>query len=151
MNIKKAIVSAVILYAILFLFDLMIRWVLMIVDERFGIIMVVISAITTFLIAKEYYFRGSQLVKPVKEGLMLGLVMLAISFIINLPLWIYNGFISFGQIGWLIDTTIRMSTSLEAMVFWSIRHGELLIIDWTWILSYILTLLVPALVAYIKK
>ena len=156
MNLSKVIKSAIIFYIILLSFDLLIYFLTvghgLYREEFFAEIMIVISAISAFLIAKMYYFRGSQSVRPLKKGLLLGLVMLTVLIIINASIAVYNDFIARGQIGWLSDAVIWFKTSLEQMISYNIRIGEpFIFVDWHWILAYLLILFIPLLVAYMKK
>lgn len=120
MNIKKAIVSAVILYAIVFLAAS--GLLLTVTDETiFGSIMVVIVAVLTFFIAKDYYFKGMEVKNPVKEGLILGIVIDIIFILIEIPVMVY-GFAA--EKGW----------------------GHFM--AWNILLGYILVLMVSILAAY---
>jgi hypothetical protein len=122
MNLKKAIVSAIVLYAIIFLVA---SALLFIKDDLvFGSIMVVLSAVLTFLISKLYYFKGMRVYKPLKEGLMLGITLVVIIVLIEIPVMVY-GFAS--QMGWNY------------------------FMNWHILLGYLLTLIVPVLVAYRAK
>lgn len=89
MDLKKAIISAVVLYAVIFL----VASALMIAvnDEIiFGLATLLISIALTFLVAKKYYFKGMRMAKPVREGLTLGLVMAVVSFAIEIPVMVYG-------------------------------------------------------------
>lgn len=122
MNIKKAIVSAIIQYAVIFLVA---SALLFIKDENvFGAITLVVSVVLTYLISKEYYFKGMKVSKPLNEGLMLGIVMDALIFLIEIPVMIY-GFAA--STGWNYFTS------------------------WHLMLGYLLTLVIPVLVAYRMK
>lgn len=122
MNLKKAIVSAIILYAIMFLVA---SALLFIQDETiFGSILIVLSIILTFLISKEYYFKGAKVSNPIKEGLMLGIVLVIVAVLIDIPVMVY-GFAA--QSGW------------NYFMMWHL------------LLGYLLTLVIPILVAYKSK
>jgi hypothetical protein len=122
MNIKKAVISAIVMYAIIFLVA---SALLFIKDETiFGSIMIVLSAVLTFLVSKEFYFKGAKVSNPIKEGLLFGAIMVAIAILIDIPVMVY-GFAS--QMGWNYFMT------------------------WHLIVGYLLGLLVPVLVAYRMK
>ena len=122
MKIKKAIISAIILYAIMFLVA---SALLFIQNETiFGSILIVLSVILTFLISKEYYFKGAKISNPIKEGLMLGIVLVIVAVLIDIPVMVY-GFAS--QVGW------------NYFMYWHLQLG------------YLLTLVIPILVAYKSK
>ena len=93
-------------------------------DTIFGSILVVISVILTFLISREYYFKGVKISSPIKEGLMFGIVLVVVAVLIDIPVMVY-GFAS--QYGW------------SYFMFWHLQLG------------YLLTLIIPILVAYRMK
>lgn len=124
MNLKKAIVSAIILYAVMFLVASALLSTLGQNDTIFGSILVVLSVILTFLISKEYYFKGAKVSSPIKEGLMLGIVLVVVAVLIDIPVMVY-GFAA--QSGW------------NYFMYWHLQLG------------YLLTLVVPVLVAYKSK
>jgi hypothetical protein len=122
MNIKKAIVASVILYAVIFLAA---SALLFIKDENiFGSITLVISTVLIYLISKEFYFKDMKIANPIKEGLVLGMVMDVVMFLIDIPLMVYGFAASSG---------------------WSY------FMNWHMLLGYLLTLIIPVLVAYRKK
>ena len=120
MNLKKAIVSAIILYAIMFLVASALLSTLGQNDTIFGLVLIVLSVILTFLISKEYYFKGAKISNPIKEGLMLGIVLVVVAVLIDIPVMVY-GFAA--QSGW------------NYFMMWHLQLG------------YLLTLLIPILVA----
>jgi len=122
MKIKKAIISGVILYALIFLLASGLMFVAGIQDETiFGSLMVIIVAVLTFLISKNYYFKGMKISNPVKEGLTLGILLLVIVFVIEIPVMVF-GFAA--ENGWNYFMT------------------------WHILLGYTLTVIVPILAAY---
>lgn len=122
MNLKKAIVSAIVQYAVIFLVA---SALLFIKDDNiFGSITLLVSAVLTYLISREYYFKGMKVGKPLKEGIMLGVVMDVIIFLIEVPVMVY-GFAA--QSGWKY------------------------FLSWHLILGYLLTIVIPVLVAYRTK
>ncbi len=123
MDVKKAIVSAIIMYAIIFLIASAL--VFNIQDEAiFGSIMVVLVIILSYLLSSKYYFREFNVTNPIKDGLAFGLVVAVISFIIEIPVMVY-GFAA--QQGWGYFA------------------------NWHIIIGYILMLIIPVIVAYRKK
>jgi hypothetical protein len=119
MRLIKAIVSGVILYAIIFLVA---SALLFIKNEViFGSIVTIIGAVVTFLISKFFYFKGMNIVNPVKEGLLLGLVLVVVMFVIEVPVMVY---------GFAKD------------------QGWNYFLSWSMLLGYLLTLLIPVLAAW---
>ena len=90
----------------------------------FGSITLIISAILTFLISKYYYFKGMRITNPVKDGLVLGIILLVIVILIEIPVMVY-GFAA--QQGWNYFMT------------------------WHILLGYFLMLIVPIFSAYKAK
>jgi len=86
----------------------------------FGIVIVISSAILAYLLSRYYYFKG-KVKDPAKEGLMLGIVVVVISFIIEIPVMVY-GFAA--AIGWNY------------------------FLSWNIIVGYLLALLIPVFAAY---
>ena len=122
MKIKKAIISAIILYAIIFLVA---SALLFIKDETiFGSIIIVISSVLTYLISKYFYFKGMKVSNPFKEGFTLGIVLVAIGILIDIPVMVY-GFAA--QSGWSYFMT------------------------WHLIVGYLLALVIPVSAVYKKK
>ena len=122
MNLKKAIISAIILYAIIFLVA---SALLFIKDENiFGSITLIVSAVVMFLISKEYYFKGMKVSNPFKEGLIFGIVVTVIIFLLEVLVMVY-GFAS--NVGWNY------------------------FLNWHLILGYLLNIVIPILVAYKSK
>lgn len=122
MNIKKAIASAVILYALVFLLG---SGLLLAITNQtiFGAVMIVGGAVLTFLIAKYYYFKGMKVAKPVQEGLKLGIVLLIVAFLIEVPVMVYG---------------------------FAAAQGWSYFMSWNIVLGYLLMLVVPILAAYKK-
>ena len=119
MNLKKTIISAIIQYAIIFLVA---SALLFIKDETiFGSITLVISVVVMFFISKDYYFKGMRITSPLKEGLMFGIIVTVIIFLIEVPVMVY-GFAK--DIGWSY------------------------FMSWHLIVGYILNLVIPVIVAY---
>lgn len=119
MNIKKMIISAIIQYAVIFLVA---SALLFIKDENiFGSITLVISAIVMFLISKEYYFKGMKISSPLKEGLIFGIIVTLIMFLIEVPVMVY-GFAK--DMGWSY------------------------FMSWHLIIGYALNIIIPIIVAY---
>ena len=123
MDVKKAVVSAIIIYAIIFLIASVL--VFNIQDEAiFGLIMVILVIILSYLLSSKYYFKGFNITNPVKDGLAFGVVVAVISFVIEIPVMVY-GFAA--QQGWGYFADLYM------------------------IIGYILMLIIPVIAAYRKK
>jgi len=119
MRLVKAIVSGVILYAIIFL----VASALLFIKNGviFGSIVTIIGAVVTFLISKFFYFKGMNIANPIKEGLLLGLVLIVVMFAIEVPVMVY---------GFAKD------------------QGWNYFLSWSMLLGYLLTLLIPILAAW---
>ena len=122
MDIKKAIVSAVVLYALIFL--LASALLNTITGVVFGAVMVIGGAVLTFLVAKYYYFKGMDAKNPVMEGLKLGIVLVVVAFLIEVPVMVYG---------------------FAATQGWGYFKS------WNIMLGYLLMLVVPIFAAYKKK
>lgn len=122
MNFKKAIASAVILYALIFLAGSGLMFVA--TGTTFESVMVVIVAVLTFLIAKYYYFKGMRRLNAVKDGLMLGVVLVIITIVIDIPVMVYG---------------------------FAAEQGWSYLMTWHMLLGYLLMLVMPVLAAYKVK
>src|SRR4030042_1199416 len=122
MKLLKAILSAVVLYALIFL----IASALLFIKNGiiFGSIMVLFAAVLTFLVSKFLYFRGMAVTNAVREGLLLGIIFVVVMFVIEVPVMVY-GFAK--EMGWNYFLT------------------------WHLVVGYMLTLVVPILGAYKGK
>jgi uncharacterized iron-regulated membrane protein len=86
MKLLKAIVSGIILYAVIFLAA---SAMLSLSETTFGFrmyITVILAAVLTFIVSKYFYFKNMQVASPVKEGVLLGLTLVIVMFIIDLGL-----------------------------------------------------------------
>lgn len=123
MDLKKAFVSSVILYSLIFLIASGLMFVIS--DETvFGSITLLLAAVFTFLLSREYYFKGMKIANPVKEGLLLGIVLIVVMVAIDIPVMVY-GFAA--ETGWSYFTT------------------------WHILLGYLMALIIPVFVAYRMK
>lgn len=96
MLLKRAISAAVILYALIFLAaSVLLTYRLQ--DPIFGAASVAIATILTFYIAKDYYFKGLDVRHPMREGLLLGAIIIVVTAVIEVALMVH-GFAS--QRGW---------------------------------------------------
>jgi hypothetical protein len=85
MKLLKAIVSGIILYAVIFLAA---SAMLSLSETTFGFrmyITVILAAVLTFIVSKYFYFKNMQVASPVKEGVLLGLTLVIVMFIIEVP------------------------------------------------------------------
>jgi hypothetical protein len=82
MKLLKAIVSGIIIYAVIFLAAYA---MLSLTETTFGFIMVILAAVLTFIVSKYFYFKNMQVASPVKEGVLLGLTLVIVMFIIEVP------------------------------------------------------------------
>ncbi len=122
MNIKKALVVSVVLYAIVFLAAsavLSFSGTLMFTAAIFAV-----SITTNYILSSEYYFKGMKVKNPLKEGLMLGIAIGIVMFLIDIPVMVY-GFAA--SVGWNYFA------------------------DWTMVAGYVVNLTVPIIAAYRKR
>lgn len=124
MNLKKAIISAIIIFAVIFLVASFLMFVVAIPEAYYGVTMLVLSSVIVYLVVRYYYFTDVEVEKPLKDGIILGIVIAAIVFVIEAVVMVY-GFAA--DQGWSYFTQ------------WSIMVG------------YLLTILIPVLAAYTKK
>ena len=122
MKLLKSIISAVILYAIIFLVASALLFA--VPANTFGPIVIILVAAFTYIVSKFFYFKGIKVANPVKEGLMLGLVFIVVTFILDVFVMVY-GFAS--------------------------DQGWSYFMSWEMCLGYVLTLLVPVLAAWKKE
>lgn len=122
-NLKKALVASVILYAVIFLAASGLMAMFPVDSMNFRMLMPIISTVLTFLVAKYYYFKGIEISSPLKEGLGLGITFAAIAFVIEVPLMVY---------------------------YFAAEQGWRYFMQWNLMLGYLLTIIVPAVVAYTK-
>jgi hypothetical protein len=94
MKLLKAIISGILLYAVMFLCA---STMLLMPKYISGIAMVIISAIVTFAISKFFYFKNVKVENPIRNGLLFGLILIVIIFVIEIPVMVY-GFVK--EIGW---------------------------------------------------
>ncbi len=121
-NIKKAVISGVIIYALLFLAASALLFT--VTDQTiFGTISFLVLVILTAVVMKKYYFKGMKVKKPLQEGLGVGIILVLVFLAIEIPVMVY-GFAS--DMAWYYFTS------------------------WDILLGYISLLVVPVLVAWKK-
>ena len=96
MNWKRAIITGIISYAVLFLVASalmfvpgMYDWTIMKWELWANAVVMALSFVIVFLLAQKFYFKAKPK-KAVMEGLILGIVMMAISFLIEIPFMVYG-------------------------------------------------------------
>ena len=124
-NLKKAIIAGIINFALMFLAASILMFTpgFSEMGTLFNTGMVVVVAIITFAVSKYYYFKEMAIVNSLKEGLMLGVIMAGISFIVEVPVMVY-GFVA--DQGWSYFMT------------------------WHAVLGYLLMIMIPVVVAKMK-
>ncbi len=127
MNVKKVVISVLILYTLVFLLTIVSTFIVKMDVVMFGTAMLVIEPVLIFLIAK-YYFKELKVKNPVKDGLMLGLILVIGVTVMDIPI-IMSGVIS-----------------EQAGLFTGIENGGII-----FNLAYIFMLIVPIVAAYNKK
>jgi len=94
LDYKKALKSAVVLYALIFTF---VSALMFYVPQAFyNAVSVVMAAVLIFIVAK-HYFKWYKPANPVASGLALGVTFAAVMFVLDVALMVY-GFAS--QLGW---------------------------------------------------
>jgi hypothetical protein len=121
MNIKKAITTALIVYAIIFLIASVIM--LVVKDQNiFGFITMIIALSAAFIISYTYYFAGSRITRPIKEGMQLWIIMIIIMFAIEVPVMAYG---------------FAAQQGLAYFMSWHIIAGYILIAAMTTLAAYL--------------
>jgi hypothetical protein len=99
LDTKKAIISGVIFYAMIFLATSIIMFVLGIMEGIvFHTLTWIVIALTTYFLASKYYFI-KKVKEPVKEGLLYGIAVAVVSTLFDIPVMVY-GFASDVGIAW---------------------------------------------------
>jgi hypothetical protein len=112
LNIVKAVASAVVIYAIIFLVASALMFA--VTDSNvFGALTLLIGMITTILVTKEYYFKGVKVKNPLTEGMALGIVYVVVSFAIEVPVMVY-GFAA--SMGWSYFSSWNIIVGYLAML-----------------------------------
>jgi len=124
MDVKKALIGSVVLYALVFLAASGLMFAFPVESMGFKIVMPILAATLTFVIANYYYFQNFTIKDPVSDGLAVGVTFAVVGFLIEIPVMVY-GFAA--EQGWNYFT------------------------QWNLMLGYLLTIVVPILVAYMKK
>jgi len=93
---KKILIAGLLNYAVIFLATTVFMFVLGVSGMVFAVMTWVTIALTVYLLSQNYYFTKKPK-KPLNEGLMLGLGIGAISFVIEIFVMV-NGFAS--DMGW---------------------------------------------------
>ncbi len=113
MDLKKAVASAVIIYALIFLVA---SALLFIKDENiFGSLTLIAATIITYLVAGRFYFKGVKVANPAKEGFMLGITILAVVIAIEIPVMVY-GFAASQGWGYLLRWHILLGYAMTILV-----------------------------------
>ena len=122
-KIQKALISAMMIYALIFLCSFVLMQV-MAVDIYYSIITTIFAALVAYAISRYYYFAGMKIKEPLTEGITFGVLATVVMFLIDVPLMVY-GFAA--EVGW----TYFMQLHIMA--------------------SYSLTVIIPVIAAYVMK
>ncbi len=113
---KRAVVSAVILYALIFLIASGLMFNIKLIEEvTFGSVMIVVVAALTYVITKYYYFKGIRIESPIKDGLSLGIVLTIIVVAIEIPIMVY-GFAAAKGWGYFLTWHIILGYALMTII-----------------------------------
>ena len=121
MDWKKGIITAIIYYVILFVIGIAAMSVMQTGTIEFGVVMWITTTVLLFILGNYYYFKKKPS-NPIKEGLTLGVLVAVISLMIEVPVLVYVL-----NLGW---------------GFYSV---------WTVWVGYLLVIIMPAIVAKLKK
>lgn len=124
MDIKKILISGVIIFAVIFLLASVLMFVINLQYPTFGIVMLVLSSIIVYVVVRYYYMKDIRLDSPIKDGILLGFGIAIVVFILE---------------------TITMVYGFAAEQGWSYFEQPTIII------GYVLTVFIPILAAYLKK
>lgn len=94
-NWKRALVSTVVFYAIIFLWASVLMFVLAVPTDVFKVAMVVSGALVVALLAQYHFFKGAR-PKPI-DGLRFGAFVAVVSALLDIPILVY-GFAK--DLGW---------------------------------------------------
>ncbi len=86
---KRALITAVIFYAVIFLIISAMMFTPLWGIEAMKYVNLVMGFVLAYLLAWKFYFKAKP-VNYLKEGLCLGLVMAAVSFVIEIPVMVYG-------------------------------------------------------------
>jgi hypothetical protein len=89
LNYKKALLAGVIAYAVIFLVLSAMMFTPLWGTEIQSYINMLVSVVVVYLAAYYIYFKKKPK-KPLKEGLLLGVVFVAVSVIIEIPVMVYG-------------------------------------------------------------
>jgi hypothetical protein len=95
-NYKQALFTGVTFYAIIFLVTSAMMFTPLWGTLTFNYVSIVLGFALAYFLAKYFYFKKKPK-EPLKEGLLLGLVVAAVSAVLEVPLMVY-GYAA--QIGW---------------------------------------------------
>jgi len=123
MNFTRALLFAVVLYALIFLIASGLMFVFELGSMAFKVTVPIVVAVLTFVIAY-FYFKGVKVTNAFTDGLVVGVVFAVVAFLIDIPAMVY-GFQS--ELGWAYFT------------------------QWDLMLGYVLTVIMPILAAFMKK
>lgn len=124
MNLKRGLISGLIVFAIVFLLASILMFVLYLSDLAFQIPMLIMGSLTVYLVTRYYYFKEGKVSSPIKEGIIVGILIAIVSFVLDIIVMVY-GFA--GDLGWAYFN------------------------NWSLISAYILTIFIPIVAAYMKK
>lgn len=124
MDLKKVLISGVIIFAVIFLLASVLMFVVILQEPVFGVVMLVLSSIIVYLIVRYYYLKDVSLDKPIKEGIALGIGIALVVFILE---------------------AITMVYGFAADQGWSYFAKPTIII------GYVLIVFIPVMAGYLKK
>jgi len=100
MDIKRALIAAVISYAVVFLaISAMVA-----IQFTNNYVNIVLVTVVAYLVASMYYFK-SKSHEPLKDGFMLGIVMTVVAMVIEIPVMAY-GFAADMGMAWFTQWNI---------------------------------------------
>lgn len=88
-DLKKGLITAVIFYAVIFLVASMFMIAIPSQNIIFHALVWVAVIVVMFLLANYFYFKTKP-TEPIKEGLILSALVLAVSVILDIPVMVYG-------------------------------------------------------------
>jgi hypothetical protein len=124
MDIKKVLITGVIIFAVVFLLASVLLFVVALQEPVFGIIMIVLSSTIVYAVVRYYYMKDITLDNPLKDGIVLGIAISLVVFILEAITMVY-GFAA--DEGWAYFTRPTI------------------------MIGYLIMVLIPVVAAYLKK
>ncbi len=90
MDIKKVLVTGVIIFAVIFLLASLLLFVVALQEPVFGVTMLVLSTLIVYIVVRYYYLKETKLDSPIKDGFALGIAIALVVFILEAITMVYG-------------------------------------------------------------